>query len=172
MSHRKVHSQGSIPFSWEDKPGICKVTHQVCPADIRQHSLKLTSSQSSTPCLSDGAKVSAQDLKIPLPPCPVLLPPRRSISLKGLRWQEDPFLVAYKECTKSVKSDTKPSGASNKAVVSNIRKTKSMFWCKNSCEVKEDNILKFPRLPPLPREKIGVSRQERLELLRASDQDI
>ncbi|KAM4117728.1 hypothetical protein ACJW30_02G147800 [Castanea mollissima] len=25
MSHRKVHSQGSIPFSWEDKPGICKI---------------------------------------------------------------------------------------------------------------------------------------------------
>lgn len=177
MNHRKAHSQGSIPFSWEDKPGICKVNTE-CPTDIRVrlHALKLKSSQSPpTPCISDStttAKVSAQDIKIPLPPCPQLQPPRRSNSVKRHRWQEDPFLVAYKECTKSIVESGKAPSASKKVVESRLRKTKSIFSCKNSCEVQEDNTLKFSKLPPLPTEKFGVSRQERQELHRALLQEL
>lgn len=177
MSHRKVHSQGSIPFSWEDKPGICKVNTE-CPSDIRVrlHALKLKSSQSpATPRISDStttAKVSAQDIKIPLPPCPRLQPPRRSSSVKGNRWQEDPFLVAYRECTKSPVESSKVPSASKKVVESRLRKTKSIFSCKNSCEIQEDNTLKFFKLPPLPTEKFGVSRQERQKLLRTLRQEL
>lgn len=177
MSHRKVHSQGSIPFSWEDKPGICKVNTE-CPTDIRVrlHALKLKSSQSpATPRISDStttAKVSAQDIKIPLPPCPRLQPLRRSSSVKGNRWQEDPFLVAYRECTKSPVESSKVPSASKKVVESRLRKTKSIFSCKNSCEIQEDNTLKFFKLPPLPTEKFGVSRQERQKLLRTLRQEL
>nr|POF04917.1 hypothetical protein CFP56_45057 [Quercus suber] len=118
------------------------------------------------------AKVSAQGIKIPLPPCPQLQPPRRSNSIKGHRWQEDPFLVAYKECTKSAVESGKAPSASKKVVESRLRKTKSIFSCKNSCEVQGDNTLKFSKLPPLPTEKFGVSRQERQELHRALLQEL
>ncbi|KAL4644562.1 hypothetical protein ACB092_02G173600 [Castanea dentata] len=176
MSHRKVYSQGSIPFSWEDKPGICKVNTE-CPTDIRVrlHALKLKSSQSPpAPYISDSitAKVSGQDNKIPPPPCPQLQSLRRSTSVKRHRWQEDPFLVAYKECTKSTVENGKVPSASKKVVESRLRKTKSIFSCKNSCEVQEDNTLKFSKLPPLPTEKFGVSRQERQELHRALLQEL
>jgi len=164
MGHRKVYSQGSIPFSWEDQPGVCKVPHQECSIDRRLHALKLTSLQPpSTP-----AKLSAHDaIKIPLPPCP-LQPPRRSTSKK--QEEVDPFLVAYNECTKSSKS-AKPSSQSKKAPFgSKLRKTKSIFSCKDSGEViEEGNILKLSQLPSLPRYNIkyyGVSRRESRECLR------
>ncbi|KAG7993380.1 hypothetical protein I3843_01G001400 [Carya illinoinensis] len=159
MSHRKVYSQGSIPFSWEDTPGVCKVTHHhdCRPFDIRLHALKLTSSQSSiSPTSWDSARVSADhDMKIPLPPCPLLQPPRRSTSIKlGHELQEDPFLVAYKECTKSVETGYKPPPPQIKKGNNNIgfKLWKSKFSCKNSSEViDQGNILNLSQLPPLPR---------------------
>lgn len=162
MGHRKVYSQGSIPFSWEDEPGVCKIAHQECPTpiDVRRlhlHALKLTSSKSPT-----------RDIKIPLPPCPQhVQPPRRSTSKKGHLWQQeevDPFLVAYNECTKSVTSSKKAG-----IIGSKLRKTKSILSCKNSCEVKEGNILKLShQLPSLPRYHINgtASIRERQECLR------
>lgn len=136
MSHRKVYSQGSIPFSWEDKPGISKVTTN------QEH----------------------ETMKIPLPPCPSK-PPRRSTSSKDFKWQEDPFLVAYKECTKTVNNGKLSSstttthghdGVKKGCVVigSKLRKTKFMFSCKSSCDAREDNFIKLCNLPPLPRHKI------------------
>ncbi|KAE8000014.1 hypothetical protein FH972_004386 [Carpinus fangiana] len=155
MGHRKVDSQGSVPFSWEDQPGVCKATHhQECPIDIRLHALKLTSSQS--PIASTPAKKN-----IPPPPCPIQ-PPRRSNSKK--QEEVDPFLVAYNQCTKVVKSESKKA---NCTLGSKLRKTKSIFSCKNSCEVEQGNILKLSQLPSLPRYNIyGVSRRERQECLR------
>lgn len=158
MSHRKVYSQGSIPFSWEDTPGVCKVTHQGCPINTRLNALQLTSSPSTpTPCNPDRAKpVSTNGLKIPLPPCPPQLP-RRSASAKGYQWQEDPFLVAYKECTKNVESGKHSSRESKKGIGSKLRKSsKSIFSCKStSCDVSEDSILKLSQLPALPRYNIA-----------------
>lgn len=165
MGHRKVYSQGSVPFSWEDQPGVCKATHQECPIDIRLHALKLISSQSP----SAPAKVSADDIKnIPLPPCPIQ-PPRRSNSKK--QEEVDPFLVAYKECTKVNVKSGKASSESKKGnctLGSKLRKTKSIFSCKNSSEVEQGNILKLSQLPSLPRYNniYGVSRRERQECLR------
>lgn len=155
MSHRKVYSQGSIPFSWEDKPGISKVTNQAeYPLDYRVEALDLTSSSSSL--LSNGSKVSSSysDLKIPLPPCPISQPPSRSSSAKGLKWQEDPFLMAYKECTKPPKKGKPPSDKQNKKGSKGRRSMFMYFSCKNSCEVSNENLVKLPRLPALPKHKL------------------
>lgn len=163
MSHRKVYSQGSIPFSWEDTPGVCKVTgHQdFRPINITTlHALQLTSSQSPI-----------SDMKIPLPPCPLLQPPRRSTSLKGHELQEDPFLVAYKECTKSVETCHKQPPPQIKKGNTNIGfklwKGKSIFSCKNSCGVTDQgNILKLSQLPPLPKFNASVSRRPTGEITK------
>ncbi|XP_062101576.1 uncharacterized protein LOC133807328 isoform X2 [Humulus lupulus] len=114
MSHRKVYSQGSIPFSWEDKPGISKVATQadLNPRDYRVKALDLTSSASSISIDDPSSAYSDLKLKIPLPPCPKSQPPSRSNSAKGLKWQEDPFLLAYKECTKPQKKASSASCSS------------------------------------------------------------
>ncbi|KAJ7944553.1 SWI/SNF-related matrix-associated actin-dependent regulator of chromatin subfamily A-like protein [Quillaja saponaria] len=179
-SHRKVHSQGSIPFSWEDKPGVSKASsYQIeHPIEIGRtltlNALALKSLSPSSPARpprpppeshaanSERTTVAAWDTKIPLPPCP-LQPPRRSISGKGFKWQEDPFLVAYKECTKSEKNSNKSTCDQNKKGVPNSKPrrrliNKSIFSCKTSCEIRDDNFLKLSQLPPLPRDRGRVLR--------------
>ncbi|TYH28890.1 hypothetical protein ES288_A02G180100v1 [Gossypium darwinii] len=102
MNHRKVHSQGNIPFSWEDKPGVSK-----------------------------SSKVTHYG----------------STSLKGLRgWLDDPFLAAYKECTKS--GEIKTGGSKLP-----VRKKKIGFSCKNACDVRDDNLVRLSNLPTLPKRK-------------------
>lgn len=116
MSHRKVLSQGNVPFSWEKKPGVSK---------------------------SDDMVDSEYDAvsKIPLPPCRVQ--PRYSIGNTsgngGRRWEvEDPFMVAYKECTKSVKNNGKKK-----------KKSKLLFGfsCKSidSCDIRDHSLFKLPK---------------------------
>lgn len=158
MSHRKVYSQGSIPFSWEDKPGISKVTNQAeYSIEYGVEALDLTSSSSSSASssFSNGSKVSPtyNDLKIPLPPCPIPQPPSRSSSTKGLKWQADPFLLAYKECTKPIKKGKSNNGQQNKKGTKVKKSLFTYFSCKSTCEVKDENIVKLPQLPALPKHK-------------------
>ncbi|CAK9143682.1 unnamed protein product [Ilex paraguariensis] len=89
----------------------------------------------------------------PPPPGQFFQPPRRSFSLKGLQEQEDPFLAALKECTKSVR-DVKMSGESSKSWIGS-KIPKSMFTCscKHSCDVEDDNLVRLTNLPPLPKTK-------------------
>ena len=162
MSHRKVHSQGYIPFSWEYKPGVSKskVTHNdQCPTDIRSHALNQTLPPSDAG--DSSTKIVVHDKKIPPPPpCSIQLPPKKSTSVKGLRWwQEDPFLAAYKECTKSggngkLSSDGRKNGGSKF-----LRKKKITFSCKDSSDVRYDNLVRLSNLPLLPKDKIH-GRQE------------
>ncbi|KAK9284689.1 hypothetical protein L1049_023865 [Liquidambar formosana] len=151
MSHRKVHSLGNVPFSWEEEPGVCKVSHQKRPTDIGLYGLdhlsRPPSAPTSPPCHSNSAKVP-----VPLPPCPSK-PPRRSTSLKGLWRQEDPFLAAYKECTKNEKLGKSPSESKRGSVGFNVRFSKFGFSCKKPGHVREDNLVKLTHLPPLPRER-------------------
>ncbi|XVF59224.1 hypothetical protein PTKIN_Ptkin07bG0258500 [Pterospermum kingtungense] len=164
--HRKVHSQGNIPFSWEDKPGVsksCKVTHcdQYCPIDVGLFALNRTSPPSDTGGNSTKILVHHDKKVPPPPPCSIqLLHPKRSTSMKGLKWwQEDPFLAAYKECTKSSGGNgklsssegRKNSGSSSKLLV---RKKKISFSCKSSSEVRDDSLVKLCNLPPLPKNRI------------------
>ncbi len=137
MSHSKAHSQGTIPFSWENKPGVSKVTQQECPID-GDFVLKLP----PPPCPSEPAKISVHDFQIPLPPC-AFQPPSRSSSKKGLRKQEDPFLAAYMECTKSIRK-----GKSIKNDVgSGFKKNMLVFSCKRSCSVRDDSLVRISQLP-------------------------
>ncbi|OVA01175.1 hypothetical protein BVC80_8887g5 [Macleaya cordata] len=171
MSHsNKVHSQGNVPFSWENQPGISKVIYkEECPKDEddqQQHGFKLP----LPPCPSDSPKVLGQvvDLQIPLPPCPFQPHMTRSSSSsrKGLRRhnnQEDPFLAAYKECTKSSKSANRQSNLSKNSKKGGDdhhesrgigKSTSFMFSCKKSCGVKEDNLIRLSHQvsPPVVRE--------------------
>ncbi|KAB2036858.1 hypothetical protein E1A91_D03G032500v1 [Gossypium mustelinum] len=142
MNHRKVHSQGNIPFSWEDKPGVSKpskVTHYGCPIDGGLYG--------DGGLLTDIAVRDNNEVPPP-PPCSIRLPPpRRSTSLKGLRWWlDDPFLAAYKECTKS--GEIKTGGSKLP-----VRKKKIGFSCKNACDVRDDNLARLSNLPTLPKRK-------------------
>ncbi|MBA0845890.1 hypothetical protein Goarm_022235 [Gossypium armourianum] len=122
--------EGSIPFSWEDKPGVPKsepkVNHydQDCPIGLELYDLNQKN------YVSDPS---------------------------GLKWwQEDPFLLAYKECTKSggnmkhLSSEAKESTGSSKL----SRKKKITFSCKKSCDVSNDNFVRLSNLPPLPKRRI------------------
>ena len=153
MSHRKVHSQGSVPFSWEDSPGVSKANHKECPANIGTNALNLPLLPPPPPSLKPSHSpplVSIQHVKIPLPPF-LAQPPRRSTSSKGLWGQEeDPFLAAYKECTKSVESAKKPK-KSKKGFEFGRRKSMFTFSCKHSCEVEDDSLMRLTHLPPLPK---------------------
>ncbi|KAG8384243.1 hypothetical protein BUALT_Bualt04G0097900 [Buddleja alternifolia] len=148
MSHRKTHSQGCVPFSWEEKPGISKFNHQKSSSDIGQNSLKIMPENFETPININ-----------PPPPCTPQFP-RKRYSLKGLWWHDDPFLAALKSCTKSVSS--RRSGheeylrqKGNESKGKNCS-TNSVFSCKHSCDVENDNLVKFSRLPPLPRERYNA----------------
>ncbi|KAJ7966493.1 SWI/SNF-related matrix-associated actin-dependent regulator of chromatin subfamily A-like protein [Quillaja saponaria] len=147
MSNTEAHSPGNIPFSWENKPGICKVTHH---GNLKERHEFLPEKLPPPPCPSETAKISVlvHDIQIPLPPC-AFQAPYRSSSKKGLKIQEDPFLAAYKECTKSHKSSGKI--ITNKLpkidVGSGVRKSLFVFSCKRSCSVRDDNLVRISQLP-------------------------
>lgn len=169
MSHRKIHSQGNIPFSWEAKPGVSKVTNKDCPKETGFPALN---SKRQTPTPEDSGEdpdkgLNHNDIKIPLPPC-LSKVPSRSASGKGLKWQtaeEDPFLLAFKVCTRTnssavIASPGKLVAQKNKrssvALIGLKLKSKySVFSCKNSCEVRDAS---FVKLPALPRDRIRLPR--------------
>lgn len=157
MSHRKIHSQGSVPFSWEDKPGVSRISRQDCAS----------ASPDSADSGAFNDKACVGEIKIPLPPCPTQQPLHKSVSSKGLIgwWEEDPFLAAYKECTKSARSTIKMSTSEmckRSGVGANKlpwkKSNKFILSCKNSCEVREDNFVRLSNLPPLPKERIRIYR--------------
>lgn len=155
MSHRKSHSYGSIPFSWEDKPGICKTPNKDYPLNIINPK-PFTKHQ---PSKNKNILEFQQDKKkipIPLPPCPTTQPPQRSTSGKGFKFQQDPFLVAYKECTKSEKS-CKFQSKNKKGVGFNncvsLRRSCCIFSCRSGMDVKDDSYVKLSELPRLPKHR-------------------
>ncbi|KAK9269905.1 hypothetical protein L1049_025478 [Liquidambar formosana] len=142
MSHNKVHSQGTVPFSWENKPGVSKATHQDLMGDKGEFAIKLP----PPPCPPEKARVSVHDLSIPLPPC-AFQPPSRSSSKKGLGKHEDPFLIAYMECTKSNRKGKMSTSDGKNGVRSRKKKSMFDFSCKQSCSVMEDNVVKMSQVP-------------------------
>lgn len=138
MNHRKIRSQGYIPFSWEEKPGI--------PKFINRHKSKSSSEATTvgfgfdnpktTPEKNEGSSdARAQLLRIAPPPGL----PRRSCSGKD---RDDPFVTALKSCTKGEAKKEKK----------NLSKS-GLFSCKESCSVRNDNLVKFSKLPPIPKER-------------------
>nr|XP_033508560.1 uncharacterized protein LOC104120621 isoform X4 [Nicotiana tomentosiformis] len=96
----KVHSKGNVPFSWENKPGVSKIT-PTKNCSTGGFSPKLPPPPCPVPEKAKGA--AFHRLQIPPPPCAFQPPPSllRSSSRRGFNKQDDPFLMAYKECTKS-----------------------------------------------------------------------
>ncbi|CAA0839704.1 Unknown protein [Striga hermonthica] len=148
MSHRKIHSQGYVPFSWEEKPGISKFNHQKTSSDVNLTDMKLLPENSS----------GAHNIKVtPPPPCNSR-PSTTSFSRKGSWWLDDPFLAALTSCTKGV-PEKEPSKGKNV-----IGKRAGVFSCKHSCDVEKDSFVRLTKLPPIPKERgmeSGVARATR-----------
>lgn len=149
MSHKVHSSQGNVPFSWENKPGVTKKNQDDRPEDSSHRALKLP----PPPCPppennSRSAHHHFHDLQVPLPPCG-FRPLSRSESSKGLRRQDDPFLSAYLECTKSSrKGRSKFFGGGKSGFGSGLRNSLSVFSCKNSCSVRDDSMVRNISLLP------------------------
>lgn len=144
MNHSITQPRGgtAVPFSWERRPGVSKVTRQEWPTEGNMV-LKLP----PPPCPTEAARDSVHDFQIPLPPC-AFQPPSRSYSKKGLKHEDDPFLAAYKECTKSINGNGKsPKNSGN--LYSRFRKISILdFSCRHSaCSVRDDNLVKISRVP-------------------------
>ncbi|GLT62953.1 hypothetical protein SLA2020_355540 [Shorea laevis] len=96
------------------------------------------------PCSSKNTRISNHDIQIPLPPC-VFQPLSKSSSRKGLRRQDqdDPFLAAFKECTKIPHKGKLPK----KEVGFGLKKGMFGFSCQQSCSVRDDNLVRISRVP-------------------------
>lgn len=154
MSHRRIFSQGNVPFSWEEKPGVSKFNHQKIP---------------SSTDVSD--KHEFLDLGKPLlpppPPSAASTPSRRSSSsLKGMI-RDDPFMVAFVKCTKNSKTMNNNGRGDHhhhhqrknscSVGLSSKKGSRFLFLCKNAFEdVEVDNLMKYSNLPPLPGHKDSI----------------
>ncbi|KAL4585044.1 hypothetical protein LXL04_009657 [Taraxacum kok-saghyz] len=143
--------QGNIPYSWENRPGVRKETlagggrrKDVQNKEGRrkeeehehEHDTKEKSRKVSLPpppC-ENSNKAACHDIDLPLPPC-TFQPPMRSLSRKCK--DDDPFLIAYKECTKSNKKGTL------------MRNNSFLGSCKYSCSVRDDSIVRVSHIPPM-----------------------
>ncbi|PHT50982.1 hypothetical protein CQW23_10729 [Capsicum baccatum] len=117
-TNNKVHSKGNVPFSWEKKPGVSKITP------------------------TKGCDSGDFSTKLPPPPCAFQLPRPplwRSSSRRICRKQDydDPFDMAIKECTKSSRKGKDDFGFERKKKKNSM----SSFSCKKSCSVVENSII-------------------------------
>ncbi|XP_026662443.2 uncharacterized protein LOC113463050 [Phoenix dactylifera] len=155
MSHHRTHSLGNMPFSWENQPGVSKVApsteERPKGAGPPHEPLKLPPPPFST----DSPKLAAHGLYVPLPPCP-FQPTRVILSKKGMsRREQDPFLAAYLECTKSVNKQKKASKCK-----AGLQKARLVFSCKHTCGVREDGMVRLSQLPGIHLKGERVGRGE------------
>ncbi|KAK2977683.1 hypothetical protein RJ640_006023 [Escallonia rubra] len=154
-SNRKVHSHGNVPFSWENKPGVSKAA--AFEEEFRSDEGRGQSGRRlpPPPCPPEQkARASFHDLQVPLPPC-AFQGQLRSSSKRGLRYQDDPFLMAYKECTKTTRKGKVLGVGRDDIFGHGFRKKMSNFSCKQSCSVMEDSMVRISQLP------ISKSQRER-----------
>lgn len=142
MSHHRFHSIGSVPFSWENSPGVSKVAPQhgkdSCTSTETDESLESVDRFQLQPPLDPVDRprrlVGRQSIYVPLPPCPF----QGSTNKLYVGRNDDPFLAAYIECTKSMK---KVEGKKKKKESSGWG-----FWrfsCKQGTGVREDGLVKM-----------------------------
>lgn len=152
MSHKKVVSQGSVPFSWEVKPGISKLN----PTNMNLNAphVLVQPQTSSFPNAHYSDRRNSKLTMVDHGAAEILPPPPSS---KRNIWQQqdsDPFLAAIKQCTKS-----SGSSQSSKRILG-LWKSKFVLSCKYACDVREDNLVMMTtkpftnNLPPLPRRRL------------------
>lgn len=149
MSQLQNHSSGKITFSWEKKPGVSKeITTQGHENLIQKEFLSNNKLPPPPACSAEAATNTStparnlvHDFQIPLPPCPFQPPYYRTSSKKGL-WINDPFLAAYKECTKNQKGANKKLTKGRRNSESRLWKSLSFFSCKRSSIVCDDNLVR------------------------------
>lgn len=168
MSPHKVPSHGNVPFAWEKKPGVSKETSQqklittkFLDLDHHDHdhhqgfALNLLPPP-PRPDLRDRPRI----LRVPPPPGNIThrvlyrsFPAKGSIRNK--QDDEDPFFVAFKECTKSgtVKrgnnnNNTNRSSTTSKKLVSGLRSFFAVEPCKSleSCAVRDGNLVRVSHM--------------------------
>ena len=131
MNQPKTHSPGKIPFSWEKKPGVSKVTM----AENFQREHKFVPKLQPPPCTAKPARTSVHDFHIPLSPC-AFQPPYYTVSKNGLIWMQvdhDPFLGAYKKCTRSTKSAARNKKLPKTVIRPRLWNGMSLLSCKRFC---------------------------------------
>ncbi|GAA0163123.1 hypothetical protein Leryth_005387 [Lithospermum erythrorhizon] len=160
----KVHSQSKVPFSWENKPGESKISStKTRSCDHDDHSLgqlEVASKLPPPPSLhaeNVNRAGSFLYLQIPLPPCAFQQPRQRSSSKRYIKKNDDPFMIAIKQCSKSSAGGDrlvrKTTGFGMK------ERKKSLFSCKHSCNVVHGSIIKVPQVPILQLER-SFKKQE------------
>lgn len=151
MNNKEVKSKRNFPFSRETKQEVSnKVTQTKLDYDKNTKDLDF-----------DG-------MKIPPPPCFSERPPRlrSSSSRRGFikKQDDDPFYIAYKECTKTSNSRKgKFCGLNKDDLFIGMKKKNymsSVFSCKHSCSVRKDSVVMI-NLSHIPisksmREKRGI----------------
>ncbi|KDP41584.1 hypothetical protein JCGZ_15991 [Jatropha curcas] len=152
MSHNNgKNSQVNVPFSWEHKPGVSKVTHQEITNlwHIRLKTLP------PPPCPSSkSTTVSFDD-----PQLPFSLSATKGSFKNQFKEEADPFMVAYKKCT-----DQNPVNGGKLASIGKISEGRKKmrrqsvgartFSCKHSCVVANDNLVRMSQISrPVMKEK-------------------
>lgn len=168
-------------FSWEEKPGVSKVLERKTTeeqnynyfsgtddggdgsgvGDDTSHTLKLIKLP-PPPGPPEKYRTSFRnDLQIPPPPCAFFQPPLRCSSRKK---NDDPFLIAYKECTKSSRKDHIKLGKFTTTTTGDdgddgdghggselrfgLKKNISFLNCKHSCSsLVSDSIISTSQFP-------------------------
>ncbi|RAL38127.1 hypothetical protein DM860_000821 [Cuscuta australis] len=148
-NYNNICSKGNVPFSWETKPGISKVLKTVPVFHPRHHNLP------PPPCVAltlDGSQILPQV-------------PRNSSKKVVNKHDNDPFLVAYMECTKNDGSrgtdllrfskDDRVDFGTRKRKTKMKKKNFGLFTCRDSRGVIEDKTVKVSRLPVSKSQKKG-----------------
>lgn len=162
------YSRGTVPFSWENKPGVSKLSHSKTEPKTEYYFFKDDDYKLPPP-----PRVSFHgDYQLPLPPpCTFQQPISRNSSMKALinnkPETEDPFQVAIRECTKSINkagssgggeavagkgkiktpSSSSPSPKYNGGFGSGVRSLFESLSCKRSSSVRDDSLVKMSRVP-------------------------
>lgn len=131
-----IYDEGNInvPFSWEHKPGLSKVTHQ-------NYDTKLVLKPPPCSLSKNGHRFRVEEKHIPIDLCTIQCTLHKINSFKmESRYQkelEDPFVEAYKKCTKSPFINLQEPTREQKNNGSNwsIRKYMHFLSCKHSCDV-------------------------------------
>ncbi|MBA0867447.1 hypothetical protein Goshw_030439 [Gossypium schwendimanii] len=134
----------NVPFSWELKPGVSKLTCEETSIGVRYASLDLP----PPPHLSKNALFCVNDLQ------GVLRPPPISPVRKGdVNKKEDRFVAAHRKCTKY--SMNGKLGTDGENDTCRTRTIKDIFTssCKYSCTICSENTVVKLRCLDAPRRR-------------------